>query len=53
VDGEEDCFKWIWTASKCYSTKLAYLAFFEGRIRWRLKNEIWKCKALLKHKIFT
>jgi hypothetical protein len=45
VEGRDDCFQWIWTPSKCYSTKTAYLAFFESRVRWPLKDEIWKCKA--------
>ncbi|CAM0945663.1 unnamed protein product [Alopecurus aequalis] len=49
----EDSFQWIWTASKLFSAKSAYLAFYEGSIRWPLFSPIWGCKAPLKFKLFA
>ncbi|CAM0874176.1 unnamed protein product [Alopecurus aequalis] len=49
----EDSLQWIWTASKLFSAKSAYLAFFEGSIRWPLFSPIWECKATLKFKLFV
>jgi hypothetical protein len=40
-----DSFTWIWTASKEFSAKLAYLAFYEGRTLREWHDPIWKCKV--------
>ncbi|CAM0952359.1 unnamed protein product [Alopecurus aequalis] len=49
----EDSLQWIWTASKSFSAKSAYLDFFEGSTRWPLFSPIWDCKAPLKFKLFA
>jgi hypothetical protein len=31
IHGQDDSIQWIWTASRTFSAKTAYLAFFEER----------------------
>jgi hypothetical protein len=53
LEDEAESFKWIWTTSSDFSVKSAYLAFFEGRTLWPLRDPIWKCRAPLKFKLFV
>jgi hypothetical protein len=53
VEDMADSFTWIWTTSKEFSVKSAYLAFFEGRTLWAWHDPIWKCKTPLKFKLFA
>jgi hypothetical protein len=53
VHGQDDSIKWIWTASRTFLAKSAYLAFFEGCQLWSLFAPIWCYKAALKFKIFA
>ena len=58
VDGasDQDCFEWRWTASRKFSARTAYLAFFEGSTVMPGAPQVWHSFAPLKvrlHAWFT
>jgi hypothetical protein len=50
--GFEDIIRWKWTSHAAYSARSAYLASFQGTMRFEGAKPIWKAWAPLKVKFF-